>query len=139
MKRSAQQGIALLEAILAVVILAIGLLGALGLQARAYSGMADASMRAEATLATEKLLGVMSNDLPNLDSYAVSEGGEPSDQLKAWHDETMTAIPGATIAVTVTPAAGSNRTEVVITISWQRRAGDPVHSHSVTSYVAQSS
>ena len=36
--RHRQQGIALLEALVAVVILALGLLGTIGLQARSWSG-----------------------------------------------------------------------------------------------------
>jgi type IV pilus assembly protein PilV len=38
---------------LAIVILGIGLLGTVGLQARAYSALSDAGARAEATLAAE--------------------------------------------------------------------------------------
>ena len=41
-----QHGIALLEAMIAIVILALGLLGTIGLQARSYSALADSAMRA---------------------------------------------------------------------------------------------
>ena len=39
-----QQGVALLEVLVSVVILAIGLLGAVGLQARSYSALSDAGL-----------------------------------------------------------------------------------------------
>ena len=131
-----QSGIALLEALLAILILAIGLLGAIGLQARAYSALSDAGMRAEATIATEKLLGVMANDQANLASYALAGNAAPQDRLASWHGETRAAIPGATIVITVTPDLTG--TAVTVTISWSRKAGAPVNTHQVTSYIAPS-
>ena len=141
MKRR-QTGIALLEALLAILILAIGLLGTIGLQARAYSAMSDAAMRAEASIATEKLLGVMSIDQgaqqANLIAYALASGGTPGTRLAAWYAETRSNIPGANIVITVTPVAGTNSSEVDMTISWTRKAGGPVNLHKLTCYIAPS-
>lgn len=132
---SAQRGIALLEALIATVILAIGLLGAVGLQARSYAALNDASMRAEATIAAEQLFGLMSSDQANLSSYALAAAAVPSTQLKPWVDQTLLAIPGASIVIVVTPTAG-NRSTVTTTISWQRKAGGPTNSHTITAYIA---
>lgn len=139
MKKRQQSGIALLEALLATVILAIGLLGTIGLQARAYSAMASAGARAEATIATEKLLGMMASDQTNLAAFALVPGDEPNQRLTAWYAETRSLIPNASISISVTPTAGTNRTVVVVSISWVRKAGEPTNTHSVTSYMAQSS
>jgi type IV pilus assembly protein PilV len=136
-----QRGIALLEALLATVILAIGLLGTIGLQARAYSVLSEADMRAEATIATEKLLGIMSNDQgalqSNLAGYAVAAGGAPGAALAPWYAETRALVPGAIIAVVVTPN-GTSQSRVDITISWIRRNGDKTNQHRMTSYIAAS-
>jgi type IV pilus assembly protein PilV len=132
---AAQRGIALLEALLATVILAIGLLGAVGLQARSYSALNDASMRAEATIAAEQLFGLMSSDQANLSSYALAAAAIPSSQLAPWVAQTQAAIPGATIVITVVPAANGRNT-VTTTISWQRKAGGPTNSHTITAYIA---
>lgn len=129
-----QGGIALLEAMLAIVILGIGLLGTIGMQARAYSALSDASMRAEATMAGEKLLGMMNADITNLNNYALAAGGSPSDTLKPWVQETQTYIPGAVLSVTLTPQ--QNRTQVDIAIRWTRKAGGVQNQHLVTSYIA---
>lgn len=139
MKKRQQSGIALLEALLATVILAIGLLGTIGLQARAYSAMASAGARAEATIATEKLLGMMASDQTNLAAFALVPGDVPNQRLTAWYAETRSAIPNASISISVTPTAGTNRTVVVVSISWVRKAGEPTNTHSVTSYMAQAS
>ncbi|SFL56546.1 type IV pilus assembly protein PilV [Rugamonas rubra] len=133
-RRAAQRGVALLEAMLAIVILGIGLLGTVGLQARAYSALSDASMRAEATMAVEKLLGVMSNDVANIPNYALAEGAVPNAALAPWLAETRGYIPGARIAVAVT--AELRRFRVDATIRWTRKAGGVENQHQITSYIS---
>jgi type IV pilus assembly protein PilV len=138
--KNRQQGIALLEALVAIVILGIGLLGTVGLQARAYSALSEAGMRAEATIATEKLIGVMSNDLANASAYAVAEGAVPPTRLAAWYAETQANIPGAVIKVVVTPVAGlvaGSRFQVDAEIRWTRKAGGQPNTHKLTAHIAQ--
>ena len=137
-RRHAQRGIALLEALLAAVILAIGLLGTIGLQARSYAALSDAGMRAEAAIAANKLLGIMNTDLVNIEDFALDVGDEPSERLAQWHAETLRLIPGATVEIGVTPAAGGAPTAVDITISWRRKADTPVNTHRISSYFAVS-
>ena len=100
--RRRQGGIALLEAMLAIVILGIGLLGTIGLQARAYSALSDAGMRAEATMAGEKLLGVMTADAANLASYNLAENGTPGAAIAVLlytspspRDATLSRMPSS--------------------------------------------
>jgi type IV pilus assembly protein PilV len=131
-----QSGIALLEALLATLVLAIGMLGTIGMQARAYSALSDASMRAEATIATEQLLGVLASDQGNLASYALAAGGTPSTKLAPWYGATAGSIPGALIDITITPTAGTPRSEVDIRIRWTRKAGGPQNVHQVTAYIS---
>ena len=134
----AQGGIALLEALLAAMILAIGLLGTIGLQARAYSALSDAGLRAEATIAAGKLLGVMNTDLANLADYRVAAGALPSTRLAPWHTETKRLIPGATIAIAVTVATPTAPATVDIAISWRRKSATPLNTPRITSYFAGS-
>jgi type IV pilus assembly protein PilV len=129
-----QQGMALIEALVAVVLLAIGLLGAIGMQARATGALADAGMRAEATIASDKLLGMMAVDLPNAGAYALAAGATPTTRLQPWYDETRGRIPNAGIVVAVTP--DTDRTRVAITISWTRKTGAAQNAHRVVSYLA---
>jgi type IV pilus assembly protein PilV len=131
--RRKQQGIALLEALVAVVILALGLLGTIGLQARSYSALADSAMRAEATLAADRLVGIMSNDAANLAAYQVALDAAPPAALAAWAAETSAAIPGARYRIGV--AAEAQRTRVDIEIHWRRKRGDDDSRHLVTAYI----
>lgn len=134
-RQQRQRGVALLEALLAIVILAIGLLGTVGMQARAYSALSESSMRAEATLAADSLLGIMSTDLAHLNSYAYAHSGTPNAVLLTWYNATRASIPGAVIDVAVVKTAGTDRSRVDITIAWTRKAGGATNTHKVTSYV----
>lgn len=132
-----QGGIALLEALIATLILAIGLLGAIGMQARAYSALSDAGMRAEATMASEKLLALMTVDQPNLASYAYSGSGTADPKLAGWLSETRTLIPNATVNVVVTTSTPS-RKKIDVAIGWTRKQGGLASVHNITAYIAQS-
>jgi type IV pilus assembly protein PilV len=138
LRARAQGGFALIEALIAVAILAIGLIGTLGLQARSYAALQDSAMRTEATLAAESLLGIMATDQANLSAYAVVAGAAPSATLKPWYDETVAHIPAASIGVTVTPGAAAAGTRVDINIGWTRKTGAKANQHRITSYIAGS-
>ena len=131
--RRRQRGIALLEVMIATVILGIGLLGTIGMQARAYAALADAGQRAEAALACEKLLGTMSADAANVASYALAANATPNSTVGPWVTETLAAIPGATISVTVQPAV--RRNQVDIDIRWTRKSGDKQSRQHLTAYI----
>ena len=131
-----QRGVSLIEALLAAVLLAIGLLGTIGLQARAYSALSDAGLRAEATIAAEELLGVMSLDSAHLGDYVLAAGDEPGERLEAWYDKTLARIPGASITVSVDEGAAPEPSEVAIAIIWQRKADAPRNRHEVRSFIS---
>jgi type IV pilus assembly protein PilV len=134
--KNQQRGIALLEALVAILILGVGVLGMIGLQGKAYSSLSDAGMRAEATMAGDKLVGVMTNDLANAADYALAANATPGDRIKPWLDETKAAIPGAKVVVAVAAATGAVRVD--IDIKWTRKTGDRESRHHVTSYLAKS-
>ena len=131
-----ESGIALIEVLVAIVLLGIGLLGTIGLQGRSYAALADTGMRAEATIAAEKLIGVMTTDQANMAAYALAAKGTPSATLKPWYDETRSHIPNAGITVAVVPASGTTLGQVTVTIQWTRQAGATANQHTVTSYIA---
>lgn len=143
--RTRQNGVALIEVMIAVVILAVGVLGAVGLQARSLSALSNAGARVDATIAAEKLIGLMWTDQANLASYVWdSTGGTGAPAAIAnWMTETQAALPNATAVITVTPPiAPSTASQVSVTITWQRRTGvnaDPVNTHTIVATVAPAS
>lgn len=136
-----QEGVALIEAMIATIVLAIGLLGTIGLQARAYSAINDASQRAEATIASQKLIGLMSTDVTNLASYATASCTGAPALLTAWCADTIKAIPGATVGVVIAPLVTGSSTAVTVTIGWQLKAGTAgtANRSVMTAYLAGSS
>jgi len=128
-----QGGVALLEVMIAVILLGIGLLGAIGLQARSYAALADAGQRAEATIQADKLLGMMNNDVANIAAYALVADGQATTAVAPWLAETRTLIPGATATVVV--ARQGQRWRVDVTIAWRRKQGGDTNRHQVTAYV----
>lgn len=133
-----QRGIAMIEVLVAILLLGIGVLGTIGLQGRSYSALADTGMRAEATMAADKLIGIATNDQANLAAYALAKDATPSATLKPWYDETVAHIPGAKIAVAVLAPSMTAPGQVTVTIQWLRKAGSPTNTHTVTSYLAPS-
>lgn len=117
-----QHGVALVEALVAILLLGIGLVGAVAMQARSYQALADAGSRAEATIAIERLVGTMSTDQANLASYAMAADAEEApERLAAWYADTQSAIPGAAVEVAVDSVASTTRTVVTVTIAWRRQ------------------
>lgn len=136
--KKSQRGVALLEVLIAILVMAVGIIGAVGLQAKATAAMSDAGARAEAVIASERLIGLMWNDQQNLASYAWSGTGTAPSSLTNWLAETRSALPNATAIITVTPqAASSTANQVGITLRWQRRSTDPLSNHTLTATLAQ--
>jgi type IV pilus assembly protein PilV len=132
------RGMAMIEVLIAVVLLGIGVLGTIGLQARSYSALADTGMRAEATIAADKLIGMMTTDQKNLAAYVLAPRGTPSAALLPWYEETRGRIPNAAITVAVTAPSPTAEGQVTVTIAWTRKQGaDSLpNSHTVTAYIA---
>ena len=137
-KKKSQRGVALLEALIAVVLLAIGLIGTVGLQARAQATIAQADMRSEAAIATDRLLALMASDVQDnkLLSYAKTEAGTAPTVIEAWHNDVQKRIPDALVTVAVAQTLYWYKVDV--TIKWTRRKGDAQSEHNVVSYISAS-
>lgn len=134
----AERGVAMLEALIAVVLLGIALVGTLALQVNSQAALSEAAMRAEATIAANELIGVMSTDLDHLDDYALDKDAEPGERLAAWHAALAGRLPNAAIEITITPAEDAARTAVVIVIGWRRGDEGQQNEHRIVSYMAGS-
>lgn len=113
-----QKGVMLLEALLAILIFAIGILAIIGMQAAAVRSVADSKYRADAAYLGNQILGDMWINRANLASYSYS-GGTPSALLAPWVNRVNAALPGvASIANNPSIALGANNS-VTVTIRWQ--------------------
>ncbi len=129
-----QTGLALIEAMVAVLIFAIGLLSALKLQADSTTRSTDALYRAEATMLAHEIIGTIWTDRANISSYAHNPSGgtecAPTASASAnanvlrWLGEFTTAgngryLPGATSSNQQITVDASTPPIVTVKICWR--------------------
>ena len=141
-----QRGGFLLEALIADRIVAFGVLGVIGQQARAIQNVDDAQYRAEAAFLANSLLGQMwVYDPKQLKADFSTGGGAPYVEFKNWVGQRL---PGASIAanapqVTIDAAANpapltATSHNVLIQVFWQapgEPAGTPKHKYEIDATV----
>src|SRR2546430_11129136 len=99
--RQQQTGAYLLEALIGILIFALGVLGIVGLQAASLRTTTDSAMRAEAIFAANQLLGQMwaDDEASLVAKYSSAFNGQPykdfAAQLKSTQAGTCVAYPAA--------------------------------------------
>jgi Tfp pilus assembly protein PilV len=150
--RQKQTGAYLLEALIGILIFALGVLGIVGLQAASLRTTADSGLRAEAVFAANQLLGQMWTDdeaqlIPDYDSTL---NGQPYldfvARLKAAQGGTWACNPTVSFDnFAAAPSAQSHN--VTIQIFWQSETGEALagcangtvkaHSYTTSGVVGQ--
>ncbi len=110
---SAQKGVVLLEALIAVLIFSMGILAIAGLQAAMVKNTSDAKYRSDAAFIAQQRLGVMWADPDNLANYVETD------------TDISALLPDGKRTVTL-PAAGG---EVSVVVTWQL-PGQDLHNYS---------
>lgn len=118
--RSSQQGVVLVEAMLAIVIFSIGVLAVVGLQAAMIKNADESKYRAEASYIAQKRIGEMWADPANIASYVET-------------DTSITnLLPGGKRSVVQTVAG-----QYQVTVKWTRPgAGAAEHNYTTTAFIA---
>lgn len=142
--KAKQSGVALLEALVAILIFSIGLLGLVSLQARAIATTSDAKYRSDAAFLANKIIGVMWGDKVNLAAYSsgsvagnICDPGVASANANAiaWLNEVSAALPGAATnrqRIVVDAASG----QVSIAICWLTSPNATTyHKHEVSARI----
>lgn len=123
--KSVQQGVAIIEAMIAILIFSVGVLGIIGMQASMIRNTADSRYRSDAAFIAQQRIGEMWTNLEpvaNLDSYIMQEDISallPGGQRNVTKSSTITdysgTVVGGVFTVTVgwtapgeTPAANSS-------------------------------
>jgi type IV pilus assembly protein PilV len=150
--RQQQTGAYLLEALIGILIFALGILGIVGLQAASLKTTKDSSLRAEAVFAANQLLGQMwADDWQSLDAnYSSIVGtGQPykdfAAQLMVTQGGTWVQDPIVQIDPFGAPPSRTSGT-VTIQIFWQSDTGEPLcgpskkipcHSYTTSGVIGQ--
>ncbi len=136
-----QRGSFLLEALIGVLIVAFGVLGLIGLQAKTIQNVTDAQFRSEAVFLANSLIGQMwTSDQTQLVANFASAGGGPNyTEFKNFVAARLPNATGANVpTVTVVPAvAPATGTAVTVTVFWQPPGDVAVHDYVASAVVGE--
>lgn len=139
-----QRGATILEVLVAVLILAIAILGTVGMQAVSIRNLSASKYRSQASYLADQIVGQMWADRNNLASYAdnpVSGANAcaPSGAQSAypavttWLAAVAQALPGAPASMQQI-AVGANNV-VTVTVCWKAPEDTTVHDFSETAEI----
>jgi type IV pilus assembly protein PilV len=116
-----ERGSFLLEALVAILIVAFGILGLVGLQARVLQQVDDAQFRSEAVFMTNTLIGQMwTSPYASLAADFSGPGaGARYTEFRDWVQQRLPGASGQDPTVVVTPNVGAPGTDVTITVFWK--------------------
>ena len=140
----AQRGSFLLEALISVLIVALGLLGLIALQARAIQNVDDAQYRAEASYLANALLGQMWVHDPTklVADFDSGSAGPNYSEFKTWAAQRLPGanLPGnAPVVTVIQPGLTPQATDVRIQVFWlapNEPTGSPAHKYEILATVA---
>jgi len=117
--QSAQQGVVLIEAMIAILIFSLGILAIVGLQATMIKATADAKYRSEASYIAQSRLGQIWADPDNAATYVET------------NTDISSLLPGGTRTVTQ-PVTG----QFMVTVTWlQPGPNQTTHNFTTTARI----
>jgi len=137
--RAAQEGVALLEALIAILIFSFGVLGLIGILAGSIRATNDARYRAEAANLANAVIGDMwSTAATDLDAQFGSGGAK----LTAWRSQVAALLPSASGAnapvVDLTqPGLSTQSRSVVVSVFWQLPGESVRHQVLITAQIGK--
>lgn len=116
--KSAQQGVVLVEAMIAILIFSMGVLAIIGLQAAMIKNTAESKYRADASYIAQQRIGQLWADPDNLPA----DGSTSTPNISA-------QLPNGMLAIT---RAG---TQFTVTVTWQQ-PGEATHNYTTIASIA---
>lgn len=139
-RRSKQHGSFLLEALIAILLFSIGILGMVGLLGASTRATNDARYRSEAAY----IANGMAADMWSLSAAQLdTEFGNGGTKLAAWQTKAASLLPSAdtnppTVDLTQPGLSLQSRT-VVVTVFWQLPGSTELHSYLLTAQIGKNS
>jgi len=118
--KAAQQGVVLIEAMIAIVIFAFGVLGIVGLQAAMVKNTSEAKYRSEASYIAQQYIGALWTGDPNL----LSNNG-----LVGTVTDISNLLPNGSLTINQ-----PNLGQIQVIITWQDPGDTQNQIHNYTTY-----
>ncbi|MDK8465947.1 type IV pilus modification protein PilV [Marinobacter sp. SS13-12] len=132
-----ERGFTMIEVLVAMIILAIGLLGVAGIQALSLKQTSNSAVRSLVTMHAYDLSERMRSEFDDVTAFEKTLSSTCSGcdtKLSAWQSRLLEDVPTASSAVDVTNNA--NLTFAEITVNWTERGlGNDALAQSYTLYV----
>ena len=128
--RSGARGVALIEALVAILIFAFGIVGLVGLQMAMTRAQGSAKFRADAAYLSSHVIGQMWADRANLAKYDSASQCASHSPCSEWRTKVAGTLPGGNSQISVTPATGL----VALTVTWTT-AAEGTHTHVLTTSI----
>jgi type IV pilus assembly protein PilV len=129
-----QGGVALLEAMIAILLISFGILGIIGLQANSIAFTTDARYRVDAGALADRLVAEMWVNPANIASYTWTGVGTPNAVVAPWVADVQAALPGANALPPLINVGADN--VVTVTVRWQPPNGS-AHQHLIIANINQ--
>jgi type IV pilus assembly protein PilV len=117
-----QRGIAMVEALIAILLFSLGVLALAGLQAVMSKNVTQSKLRGEASYLANQLIGQMWIDDPaNLTNYAIASNActNTYTNCTSWFSNVQNVLPSGSATVSFIG------TEASITLTWQAPGESP--------------
>lgn len=136
-----QRGVVLLEALVAILIFSLGILGLIGLQAVSIQNISESQFRVEAAnLANTVLAQIRTADPLTRVNLFQTNGGDATAGYTAWYNrvtDASTGLPGAAVPANQPTVAfsGAGNNTVTVTMIWQAKTDSGTREHVVTTLI----
>lgn len=130
-RRVSQRGIALIEAMVAILLFTIGVLALVGLQSAMTRNQTEAKFRGDASFLANEVVGTMWGDAANIANYATGNCASYArcNELKTKVERLM---PGG--ALTITLGTGAAAGAVTVTVNWTT-PNDGTHNYTTSTVI----
>ena len=129
-----QQGVMMIEALVGILIFAVGIIGLMGLQSAAIANTVEAKYRSDAAFYANQIIGAMWVDKVRVAvSPSLYDTSNPlaiaNTELQAWKASVQASLPQATGALAPSVAVVNNLGgyDVTVTVFWQKPGQSDSH------------
>jgi len=126
-----QQGSALLEGLIAILIFSLGILSLVALLGASVKNTSDAKYRTDASLLANEVIAQMwTDDKALIGDYAT---GQP--KFNTWKTRVEAALPGASTAANAPTVTIGNGNRVTVTVKWQPPGESSAHTYMTVAQI----